>query len=87
MTELELDPPKYNEVLVKVSVCGVCQTDEVARQQIIPVPLPSVFGHAGFGGVEDTGPGVTDFKKGTASAFLKAAAAPARLAGPAARGR
>ena len=58
MTELGLDPPKYNEVLVKVSACGVCHTDEVARQQIIPVPLPSVFGHEDCAAVEDTGPGV-----------------------------
>lgn len=64
-----LDPPKYNEVLVKVSACGVCHTDEVARQQIIPVPLPSVFGHEDCAAVEDTGPGVTDFKKGDRVGF------------------
>ncbi|WP_073076380.1 NAD(P)-dependent alcohol dehydrogenase [Sporobacter termitidis] len=67
--ELELDAPKAGEVLVKVAACGVCHTDEVARQQIIPVPLPAVFGHEGCGVVEDVGPGVTEFKKGDRVGF------------------
>jgi aryl-alcohol dehydrogenase len=67
--ELELDSPKHNEVLVKVKACGVCHTDEVARQQIIPVPLPAVFGHEGCGVIEELGPGVTTFKKGDRVAF------------------
>ncbi|MBU2703334.1 aryl-alcohol dehydrogenase [Sporomusaceae bacterium BoRhaA] len=62
--ELQLDAPKLNEVLVKVIACGVCHTDEVARQQIIPVFLPAVFGHEGCGVIESVGPGVTNFKKG-----------------------
>lgn len=66
---MELDPPKSGEVLVKVTACGVCHTDEVARQQIIPVPLPAVFGHEGCGVVEDVGPGVTHIKKGDRVGF------------------
>ncbi|NLO93057.1 MAG: NAD(P)-dependent alcohol dehydrogenase [Clostridiaceae bacterium] len=69
MKELELDPPKENEVLVKVSACGVCHTDDVARHQIIPVPLPAVFGHEGSGVIEEVGPGVTGFKKGDRVGF------------------
>ena len=69
MKELELDPPKENEVLVKVSACGVCHTDDVARHQIIPVPLPAVFGHEGSGVIEEVGPGVTGFKKGDRRIF------------------
>jgi aryl-alcohol dehydrogenase len=64
MTELELDAPKHGEVLVKITACGVCHTDEVARQQIIQVPLPAVFGHEGSGVIEEVGPGVTGFKEG-----------------------
>jgi aryl-alcohol dehydrogenase len=60
---IDLGAPKADEVLVRVEACGVCHTDEVARQQIIPVPLPAVFGHEGCGVVEDVGPGVRDFKK------------------------
>jgi aryl-alcohol dehydrogenase len=67
--ELELDSPKAGEVLVKIVASGVCHTDEVAQLQIIPVPLPAVFGHEGCGIVEEVGPGVTDFKKGDRVGF------------------
>ncbi|MCL2337551.1 MAG: NAD(P)-dependent alcohol dehydrogenase [Firmicutes bacterium] len=69
ITELELAPPKQNEVLVKVAACGVCHTDEEARKQNMPVPLPAVFGHEGCGVVEEVGPGVTGFKKGDRVGF------------------
>ncbi len=64
METLELEGPKAGEVLVKIAACGVCHTDDVARRQIIPVPLPAVFGHEGCGTVLETGPGVTDFRPG-----------------------
>jgi aryl-alcohol dehydrogenase len=64
IVEMELDGPKTGEVLVRVSACGVCHTDEVARQQLAPVPLPAVFGHEGCGVIEEVGPGVTDFRIG-----------------------
>ena len=62
--ELELAPPRRDEVLVKIAACGVCHTDDVARNQIIPVPLPAVFGHEGCGVVEEAGPGMEDFRPG-----------------------
>jgi aryl-alcohol dehydrogenase len=67
--ELELDEPSHNEVLVRMIACGVCHTDEVARRQIIPVPLPAVFGHEGCGIVERTGPGVTGIREGDRVGF------------------
>lgn len=67
--KLQLDAPKANEALVKVAACGVCHTDDVARQQIIPVPLPAVFGHEGCGVIEEVGSGVSNFKKGDRVGF------------------
>ena len=67
--DLELQPPKQGEVLVKVAACGVCHTDDVARQQIIPVPLPAVFGHEGCGTILEVGSGVTEYKKGDRVGF------------------
>ena len=67
--ELELKEPSYGEVLVKVAACGVCHTDDVAREQIIPVPLPAVFGHEGCGVIAETGPGVTKYKAGDRVGF------------------
>lgn len=67
--EIELEEPRQNEVLVKISSCGVCHTDDVARNQLIPVPLPAVFGHEGCGTVLRTGPGVRGFKEGDRVGF------------------
>ena len=69
ITELELAPPKQNEVLVKIVACGVCHTDEEARRQNNPVPLPAVFGHEGCGIIEEIGPGVAGFAKGDRVSF------------------
>lgn len=69
IVDCDLDDPKVNEVRVKVTACGVCHTDEVAREQILPVPLPAVFGHEGCGIIEDVGPGMTSFKKGDRVGF------------------
>lgn len=69
IVDMELDPPRPGEVLVEVAACGVCHTDDVARHQYAPVPLPAVFGHEGCGIVLQTGEGVTDFKKGDRVGF------------------
>ena len=67
--EVELSGPKEGELLVKIVASGVCHTDEVAQKQIIPVPLPAVFGHEGCGIVEEVGEGVKEFKKGDRVGF------------------
>lgn len=62
--DVELAEPKYNEVLVKIVATGVCHTDSVVREQLIPTPLPIVLGHEGAGIVEKLGPGVTELEVG-----------------------
>lgn len=62
--EIELAPPKAHELLVKVTACGVCHTDEAVQNQFIPVPLPAVLGHEGSGVVEAIGSEVTEFQVG-----------------------
>lgn len=69
ITEMELDAPRDGEVLIRVASCGVCHTDEVARRQIIPVPLPAVLGHEGSGTIEAVGPNVTGFAPGDRVGF------------------
>ena len=69
METLELAGPGENEALVKITACGVCHTDDVARNQIIPVPLPAVFGHEGCGVIEALGPGMEDFRPGDRVVF------------------
>ena len=69
IVDMELGGPKRDEVLVRVAACGVCHTDDVARNQLIPVPLPAVFGHEGAGIIEAVGQGVADFKPGDRVGF------------------
>ncbi|RII15873.1 putative alcohol dehydrogenase D [Streptomyces sp. YIM 130001] len=56
---LTLDPPRRDEVLVKIAATGVCASDAHTRSGRIPSPMPCVLGHEGAGVVVDTGEGVT----------------------------
>jgi aryl-alcohol dehydrogenase len=62
--QLELSEPNADEVLVRIVAAGVCHTDLAARDQHLPIPLPSVFGHEGAGVVEKVGSRVTKVKPG-----------------------
>ena len=61
---LEISEPNADEVLVRIVAVGVCHTDLAARDQHLPIPLPSVFGHEGAGVVEKVGSRVTKVKPG-----------------------
>ena len=62
--ELELDPPKAGEVLVRMAASGVCHSDLHVIQGIHPTELPVVLGHEGAGIVEEVGEGVADLVPG-----------------------
>jgi S-(hydroxymethyl)glutathione dehydrogenase/alcohol dehydrogenase len=62
--EVELDPPKEGEVLIKLVASGLCHSDYHLVTGDIPVGLPYVGGHEGAGTVEAVGPGVTDVVPG-----------------------
>jgi len=62
--ELELDPPKEHEVLIRYVAAGLCHSDEHLRTGDMPARLPLVGGHEGAGVIEEVGPGVTRVKKG-----------------------
>ncbi|MBT0962944.1 NAD(P)-dependent alcohol dehydrogenase [Denitromonas iodatirespirans] len=56
---LEIDAPRDTEILVRVVATGVCHTDIVVRDGMLPTPLPAVLGHEGAGIVEAVGRKVT----------------------------
>jgi S-(hydroxymethyl)glutathione dehydrogenase/alcohol dehydrogenase len=56
--EIDLDPPKQHEVLVKLVGSGLCQSDEHLVTGDLPFGLPIIGGHEGAGIVEEVGPGV-----------------------------
>ncbi len=57
--EVRFDPPKANEVRVKVAAAGVCRSDLHVINGEAQVRLPVVPGHEGAGIVQEVGPGVT----------------------------
>jgi alcohol dehydrogenase (nicotinoprotein) len=64
VTEVELDPPKANEVLIRFMASGLCHSDEHVRSHTTRARLPMVGGHEGAGIIEAVGPGVTRVVKG-----------------------
>ena len=61
---IELQAPRDNEVLVRMVATGVCQTDTLPRDQVVPAPFPAVYGHEGAGVVEQVGKAVTKLQVG-----------------------
>jgi len=62
--ELELDPPREGELLVRMAASGVCHSDLHTARGIHPTAVPTVLGHEGAGVVEEVGPGVTHVEPG-----------------------
>ena len=64
ISEIDLQIPKENEVLVKMSAVGVCHSDWHLFTGDTTHSLPVVPGHEGCGNVEEIGKNVTRVKKG-----------------------
>jgi NDMA-dependent alcohol dehydrogenase len=62
--EIELDPPKQGEVLVKMAASGMCHSDEHLVTGDLPFALPIIGGHEGAGVVEEVGEAVTWLQPG-----------------------
>jgi len=62
---VQLEGPRFGEVLVEIKATGICHTDEFTRSGADPEGIfPAILGHEGAGVVVDIGPGVTSLKKG-----------------------
>ena len=62
--EVDLAPPKSNELLVRIGGAGLCHSDLSIINGSIPRALPMVIGHEGAGEVVEVGTGVTDVRVG-----------------------
>ena len=73
--DIELDPPKQGEVLIKLAASGLCHSDEhlVTGDMVLDQAtadtlglkqLPIIGGHEGAGEVVEVGPGVTTLAPG-----------------------
>lgn len=61
---LELAPPGYGEVLVRIRAAGLCHSDLSVINGSRPRPTPMALGHEAAGEVVELGPGVTDLAVG-----------------------
>ena len=62
---VEVEPPRANEVRIKILHTGICHTDEYTRSGNDPEGLfPVILGHEGGGVVESIGEGVTSVQVG-----------------------
>jgi NDMA-dependent alcohol dehydrogenase len=64
ITELDLDPPKPGEALLRMTASGLCHSDEHLRTGDLTPRFPIVGGHEGAGVVEQVGEGVTRLAPG-----------------------
>ena len=62
--EVELEPPRSGEVLVRVAGAGVCHSDIAVIEGLRKFPLPLVLGHECSGIIEDVGDNVQTVKPG-----------------------
>ncbi|MBM9466329.1 alcohol dehydrogenase catalytic domain-containing protein [Nakamurella leprariae] len=64
ISELDLQPPGPDEVLVRMEAAGVCHSDlsVVDGNRVRPVPM--LLGHEAAGRIEQVGPGVTGLSVG-----------------------
>ena len=64
-TDVNINDPKDNEILIKVSTCGVCHTElDQVEGRIKPSFLPVILGHQIIGNVVKTGPNAKKFSSG-----------------------
>ena len=62
--EIDIEEPREQEILVEVVATGVCHTDLVVRDGMLPTPLPVVLGHEGAGIVRAVGSQVSSIQPG-----------------------
>lgn len=64
LEDIELEEPRDDEVLIRMKSCGICHTDTLPRDQVVPAPFPAVYGHEGAGVVEKVGSRVRKLQPG-----------------------
>jgi len=61
---IRVDPPRQNEVTIRVAACGVCHSDLSATNGTIGMAPPLVLGHEGAGVVVEVGDGMRELAVG-----------------------
>lgn len=64
LEEVELNGPRDDEILVRISATGLCHTDIHLKDTFPAAMFPRIFGHEGAGVVEAVGAGVESVEVG-----------------------
>jgi D-arabinose 1-dehydrogenase-like Zn-dependent alcohol dehydrogenase len=65
IVEREIPKPGTGQVRTKVEACGICHSDVLTKDGLWPgIQYPRVPGHEVAGFIDETGPGVSSWKKG-----------------------
>jgi D-arabinose 1-dehydrogenase-like Zn-dependent alcohol dehydrogenase len=64
IVERDIPEPGPGTVRVKVQACGICHSDTVTKEGLVPVQYPRVPGHEVVGVVDKLGAGVSTLKVG-----------------------
>jgi D-arabinose 1-dehydrogenase-like Zn-dependent alcohol dehydrogenase len=65
IVEREIPNPEAGQVRIKVQACGVCHSDSITKEGLLPgITYPRVPGHEIVGAIDELGAGVTQWKKG-----------------------
>lgn len=64
ISELTLDPPEGDEILIRIEAAGVCHSDLSVVNGNRPRPVPMLLGHEAAGIIEELGPDVHDLSVG-----------------------
>lgn len=64
LEDVEVGEPRAGEVLVRTVASGICHTDLVVRDQVLPPGPPAILGHEGAGIVEAVGSDVGSLRPG-----------------------
>ncbi|HEY2475069.1 MAG TPA: alcohol dehydrogenase [Candidatus Cybelea sp.] len=64
VVEREIPAPGTGQVRIRVLACGVCHSDVITKEGLMPIAYPRVPGHEVAGTIDELGPGVSDWKKG-----------------------
>lgn len=64
LTELPVRQPEPGHVRIRVEACGVCHSDSVTVEGVMPVAFPRVPGHEVVGRIDAVGQGVSGWAVG-----------------------
>jgi D-arabinose 1-dehydrogenase-like Zn-dependent alcohol dehydrogenase len=65
IVERDIPEPEAGQVRIKVQACGVCHSDVLVTEGVLPwIQYPRVPGHEVAGIIDEVGPGVTAWKTG-----------------------